>query len=62
MTLAWSCYCKLLSALCAPSVQDLAATLSSHSLAESVCGLATLFAWLIRAFHSVLPVLMRGGV
>lgn len=62
VTLAWSCDSKLLSALCAPSVQDLATTLSSHSLAESVCGLATLLTWLIRAFHSVLPVLMSGEV
>jgi len=62
VTLARCCYSEALSALSAPSIEDFSTTFSGHPLAEPVCSLATLLTWLIRAFHSVLPDLMRGRV
>jgi hypothetical protein len=60
VTLSRCCYSKALSALSASCIKNFSATFCGHPLAEPVCRLATLFTWLIRAFHSVLPELMRG--
>lgn len=53
--LARRSYRDSLSTTSSPSVKNLTATLGRHSLSEAVSRVTTLFAGLIRAFHSILP-------
>jgi len=59
MTLARRGYRDLLTTTSTTCIKDLAATLGRHSLSKAVSRLATLFAWLIRAFHSVTTYYVR---
>lgn len=57
--LARRSYRDLLTTTSTACVKHLTATLGRHSLSKAVSRLTTLFAWLIRAFHSVTTYYVR---